>query len=159
MLSTKLELPLKRRGFGAASMNDRRIFRVTSPRYMPEMNFSNAWNRGLMDSRSSLLSNAVVGSTVRYRSRYELEDGPCDMKCTDSVVESTPLGINDHMSAVLSYRCLSKFRDVFHLLYISTIRSRTKNCAWFSSVSKWCNITSQRTMRTKNTAPCSVCTR
>ena len=41
---------------------------------------------------------------------------------TYSVVERTPLGVNDHMPAVLSDRRISQLRNIFHLLDICTVR-------------------------------------
>ena len=65
------EWPEKRCAFGAASIKLMITFRATSPRYIPETNFSKACFEGLMDSRSSLLSNGVLGNAVRCAARMD----------------------------------------------------------------------------------------
>jgi hypothetical protein len=92
-------------------MRDNKMFLVISPKYIPEMNFSNAWNLGLIDSRSSLLSNEVVGRVDRWITQVrKLDTGRRIIKYR--VVEPAPFGIHDHLPAFSGDgRVTSEFLD------------------------------------------------
>jgi hypothetical protein len=77
--------------------------RKTNSLHIPETSFSKACLRGLMDSRSSLLSKIETGRTVRCKSAFCIFSA----RCTYSIVHCSPLGVDDHeiSSSVSSSLC------------------------------------------------------
>ena len=98
--------------------------RMDNSLHIPETIFSKACLRGLIDSRSSLLSKIETGRTVRCHQHFP----PSKYRSTNLVIHCSPFRVDDHVfpssispSLGLLDTLLSKFLDRPRSVDISSV--------------------------------------